>query len=107
MRFNKPCPDCGTLTLGTRCANCQRAYNQRRDNDPQRKAKKANLYGPRYRRLAPFIRATATVCHICGQGTRVDDPWEADHLHPELGDLSPLAPAHRSCNQQRGNKTIH
>lgn len=106
MRFNKPCTDCGKLTKQTRCEQCQKQYEQRREGDPTRRERKARLYGPNYRRLAPQVKANATLCHICQQGSKPDDPWEADHLYPELGDQSPLAPAHRSCNQKRGNKPI-
>ena len=49
----------------------------------------------------------AEICHLCGEGGRVGDPWEADHVNPELGSQSILLPAHRSCNRKRGNKPIN
>ena len=49
----------------------------------------------------------AEICHLCGEGGRVGDPWEADHANPELGQASILLPAHRSCNRKRGNKPIN
>lgn len=106
MRFNKPCLACGELSLDNYCPTCAKARKKQRDHDPIRVERKRRLYGPNYRRLAPIVKANATHCHICGEGYRPDDPWEADHLYPQQGDLSPLAPAHRTCNQQRGNKPL-
>jgi hypothetical protein len=107
VRFNKPCLACGTLSLNNYCEPCDKSRKKERDTDPIRVARKKELYGPRYRRLAKIVRDNATQCHICHEGYRVDDPWEADHLYPDLGDASPLAPAHRTCNQQRGNKPLN
>jgi len=106
MRFNKPCLGCGSLSLNNYCDVCAKAIERKRDSDPTRVARKRALYGPNYRRLAPTVKANATQCHICKEGYRPDDPWEADHLYPHLGDASPLASAHRSCNQRRGNKPL-
>ena len=106
MKFNKPCLGCGSLSLENYCTTCRKAIDRRRDADPVRREKKQTLYSNTYRKKAKIVRATATTCHLCGGGWRDDDPFEADHLQPELGDASPLAPAHRSCNQSRGNKPI-
>lgn len=106
MRFNKPCLNCGELGLNNYCDVCAKAIARRRDADPIRVARKKTLYGPNYRRLAPIVKANATQCHICGEGYKPGDPWEADHIDPTLGDNSPLAPAHRGCNQRRGNKPL-
>ena len=106
MRFNKPCLNCGRLSLNNYCDGCAKAREKQRDSDPIRVARKRELYGPRYRRLAKEVKANATQCHICKEGYKANDPWEADHLDPTLGDQSPLAPSHRSCNQARGNKPL-
>ena len=106
MRFNKPCLSCGELSLNNYCDVCAKAIQRRRDTDPIRVERKRALYGPNYRRLAKQVKDNATQCHICKQGFIDGDPWEADHLYPALGDASPLAPAHRSCNQARGNKPL-
>jgi len=72
---------------------------------PRRRQRKAQMYDTQYRKMAKFIRDTATHCHICGEGARINDPWEADHLVP--GDpSSQLAPAHRTCNRIRSNKPL-
>jgi hypothetical protein len=109
MPFNKPCLDCGKLSRGTRCDEHQAIINRQRnairDSKPERKARKKLLYTNDYRKRAAHIRATATHCHICQGGIRVGDPFEADHLYPS-DPTSPLAPAHRSCNQRRGNKPL-
>jgi hypothetical protein len=62
-------------------------------------------YSGDYKRRAKKVREQAVNCHICGDPARLNDPWEADHIIP--GDnTSPLLPAHRSCNQRRGNKPL-
>ena len=106
MRFNKPCLGCGALSLNNYCTTCRKAIERRRDANPDRQAKKRALYNSAYRKQAAIVRATATHCHLCGEGYKPGDPWEADHISPELGAASPLAPAHRSCNQRRGNKPL-
>jgi hypothetical protein len=62
-------------------------------------------YSGDYKARAKQVRDTAVLCHICKEGFRADDPWQADHLIPG-NPVSPLAPAHRSCNAKRGNKPI-
>ena len=96
----RPCIDCNTLThTGSRCRNCQQQLLQRITiNRPPRPH-----YAGDYKRRAKHIRETATHCHICGDGPRPNDPWQADHIiegDPE----SPLAPAHRSCNIRKSHE---
>jgi len=95
----KPCLTCGTPTTnGQRCPDCQHEHNTTRNN-------KRTHYKGNYRQRAQQVRNTATNCHICGEGPRYLDPFQADHLIP--GDPnSPLAPAHRTCNARRGNKPL-
>jgi len=105
----RPCLDCGTLTReGSRCPTHQAQRNRirNRHESPERKEKKAKLYNTAYQKHARAIRAGALLCHLCGGGARAGDPWEADHV--EAGNInSPLLPAHRSCNQRRGNKPLN
>jgi hypothetical protein len=62
-------------------------------------------YSGDYKRRAKAVREQAVNCHICGDPARTNDPWTADHII--AGDRnSPLAPAHRSCNERRGNKPL-
>jgi hypothetical protein len=103
VRFQKPCLDCGKLSLETRCEVHSKRVEQLRD--VRRAEKKKVLYNSRYRKEAAYVRATAIVCHICGDGARMSDPWQADHLDPGNPD-SPLAAAHRSCNAKRGDKPL-
>jgi hypothetical protein len=65
-------------------------------------------YSGAYRRLAKIVRDNAQACHICKEGYRPNDPFEADHLYPgtEVTSIAQLAPAHRSCNIARGNKPL-
>jgi hypothetical protein len=103
VRFQKPCLDCGKLSLETRCEVHSKRVEQLRD--VRRAEKKKVLYNSRYRKEAAYVRATAIVCHICGDGARMSDPWQADHLDAGNPD-SPLAAAHRSCNAKRGDKPL-
>jgi hypothetical protein len=105
-RFPKPCLDCGELTSGgNRCEVHQRRIDELAELRRATIKKTLNTYGGDYRRRAKQVRDFAVVCHICGEGARVGDLWQADHLIP--GDAnSPLAAAHASCNQRRGNKPL-
>lgn len=110
MGFNKPCLVCGVLSRGTRCpehqAELNRKKEQHRVETPERKAKKRLLYNnPQYQAARKQLLATATHCHICKKAFTPSDKIEADHLIPGHP-MSPLAPAHRLCNQRRGNKPL-
>ena len=104
-RFPKPCRVCGQLSLGNLCqphqADEDRLHNMKRDLIK----KQTGQYSGDYRKRAAQVRATATICHICGDGPRFNDPFEADHIEPGV-QASELKAAHRSCNGQRGNKPI-
>ena len=91
LRFPKPCIECGTLSLNSRCAT--------------HAITKATLYNKDYKRHAAWIRANATTCHLCGETARPNDPWTADHIDAS-DPASPLAAAHRSCNSRRGNQPL-
>jgi len=101
--MNRPCLDCGQLTPKTRCHACHRIKARRAEGG---KVTSPLHRDPVYRRVSRQLRAewTAnpfTICWICSEGGRVDDPWTADHV--VSGDpSSPLLPAHRSCNSRRG-----
>ena len=106
-RFPKPCLSCGQITSGANYCAFHQAARESFEQERQR-ARKAGrtLYrSADYQRRSKAIRESATVCHLCGEGARLNDPWTADHLI--AGDVaSPLAPAHRSCNSARGNKPL-
>jgi hypothetical protein len=109
--FNKPCLDCGQLSKKSRCPSCSTRHTQKKMEGvggAVYRGRKAHLYGGDYKQRAKHVRDTAIVCHICGEGARGGKAWawEADHLYPELGNNSPLAPAHRVCNQKRGRKPL-
>ena len=78
---------------------------------------------PRYakgsarRKLRGWLAAQDLPCHLCGRPIDYDlparDPWafEVDELVPvSLGgdpyDPGNVAPAHRICNQRRGNRSV-
>jgi hypothetical protein len=107
--MKQPCIDCGTPTVGTRC-ELHNTRHQRSVNRTAQIRRASNGRSPynrgTYRTQAAAVRATATTCHICGEGPRPNDPWQADHVIPisKGGEVGPLAAAHRSCNISRANK---
>jgi len=112
-KFPQPCLECGGLTSGkSRCDFHEREYLAKRNRsqgaratDTNRRARKSELYNYAYRQEAKKIKETATHCHICRQPFLEGDKIEADHLIAGLTG-SPLLPAHRKCNQSRGDKPI-
>ena len=105
-QFRRPCLTCGQLSQQSYCE--QHTPKRPRGPDSQRRrGKKGHLYGGTYAKRAKQVRMNAEICHICNKGPLGGDPWEADHLNPELGSQSILLPAHRSCNRKRGNKPIN
>jgi hypothetical protein len=78
---------------------------ERTSNTEQRRTRKHHFYGGDYRKRRAEVLANATHCHLCKQPLTLTDQIETDHL--VAGDPnSPLAPAHRVCNQRRGNKPL-
>lgn len=85
-----------------------------------------NANGNARRKLRARVKAMGLPCHICGRpidyGLPAGDPWsfEVDEIRPvsrwrEFGYPSPtacaldpdnVAPAHRICNERRGNATL-
>lgn len=108
--LRKPCIDCGTPTDGTRCPTHQEIWGRDKDarQTAQRKARGGRpQYAGTWARQSRAVRANATVCWLCGNGPRPDDPWQADHLYPAAmtgGAPGPALPAHRSCNVARSNR---
>lgn len=105
-RFYRPCLVCGRLGDGTRCTQHETDYRLKREaqrNTAERKERKRNLYNWEYQKQRQAILATATHCHICGKAFTETDRIEADHIIPS-DNQSELLPAHRLCNQRRGNK---
>jgi 5-methylcytosine-specific restriction endonuclease McrA len=110
--MKQPCLDCGNPTSGTRCPKCSGAHLRAR-NTKQTGLRKSKGGRPQYAggwaAYSKAIRATATVCHLCGEGPKADDPWQADHIIPAArgGGAGPAAAAHRSCNVGRANRERH
>lgn len=111
-KFQRPCLLCGALSYGTRCATHEQAYQSAREakrDTPERRERKRNLYNKDYRArrklLLEAVGAMGGVCHLCKKPFTATDRVEADHLVPSDPN-SELAPAHRLCNQRRGNKPL-
>lgn len=51
-------------------------------------------------------------CSVCALPVHPGQPWDVDHLQPTstapalILEPANLAPAHRVCNQARGNRTL-
>ena len=110
--MKNPCMDCGRPADGTRCPT--HATRHQRGKDRTQTLRRISEggrphYGGGWKRKAALVRATATVCHICGEGPKPNDPWQADHTIPAQwgAGAGPILPAHRSCNIGRGNRTRH
>ena len=106
-KFPKPCRICGVLSPEPLCephrAQAKAIHEARRS---QRKAT-TGQYGGDYARRARAVRENAIACHLCGEGKKENDPFEADHVIPaSSGDTGQLLPAHRSCNRRRSNKPL-
>jgi len=52
-------------------------------------------------RVRTMLTTTPEVCARCGEGPRVDDPWEGGHIRA-LGGGPELQREHRSCNRRHG-----
>jgi 5-methylcytosine-specific restriction endonuclease McrA len=107
-KFPKPCLDCGRLTTGgNRCVVHQQRVEDLHEAKRAQIKKATGQYSGDYRKRAAQVRATALVCHLCGDGFRLSDPWVADHVDASShGDIAELRAAHRSCNAKRGNKPL-
>jgi hypothetical protein len=106
MRFKRPCLDCGVLTTNkSRCDLHQKRVDDVLEARRAQRKKETGQYLGDYKARAKAVRDSAIICHLCGEGARRNDPWQADHLIP-ADPNSPLAPAHASCNRQRGNKPL-
>ncbi len=73
--------------------------------------------GSARRKLRAWLKDQGRPCHLCGRpidySLPAGDPWsfEVDELVPVSKGGSPInrsnvAPAHRICNQKRGNKPL-
>lgn len=104
-KFPKPCLECGKLTSGgNRCDYHQNLVEQLHEAKRALVKKNSGQYSGSYKRRAAEVRQTALICWICGEGPRVNDPWQADHVNPaESGDVAELKAAHGSCNRRRSN----
>ena len=70
------------------------------------------------RKVRAWLKAQGMPCHICGRAIDYSLPaghpmsFEVDEIVPVSRGGSPIdrsnvAPAHRICNQRRGNKPLH
>jgi 5-methylcytosine-specific restriction endonuclease McrA len=106
-KFPKPCLVCGKLSLERLCPLHLEAEKQ--EHEEIRRVAKAitSQYKGSYSKRAKAVRENAVICHLCGQGKKIEDPFEADHINPaENGNTAELLPAHRSCNRKRSNKPL-
>jgi RIO-like serine/threonine protein kinase len=100
-----PCLVCGVLSFQRLCETHEQEV--KKEHEARRQAIKAQTkqYSGTYTKRAKAVRESAILCHICKEGIRINDPFEADHINPaENGSNALLLAAHRSCNRRRSNK---
>lgn len=110
--FATPCLVCGVLTRGaSRCETHEAEAKLRRNNrkdSPARVAKKKTkynyIYKKRSKEIRDFVQLYGSVCYLCSTPIPPGSPVHVDHVYPELGEASPLAPTHKFCNESKGNK---
>ena len=102
MSFQRPCLDCGVLTMvGTRCQTHRAAAQSRwKENRP-------NPYlDPAWRKLSSQMRRKHPWCEVCGKTTDLT----VDHLDPLSKGGPLLAEEHRLrviCRPCHGRQTAH
>ena len=89
------------MALQSRCVTCTAQNNQQEER--QRPARNREHYAGDYAKRAKAVRDAATICWLCNEPAKPNDPWQADHYIP-ADPASPLLPAHRSCNIKRSNE---
>jgi 5-methylcytosine-specific restriction endonuclease McrA len=95
-----PCLDCGALTKGSRCSQCQTRRAAERGTTTERG------YGADHQRRAKAVIAAQRWCSICGHGGSADNSLTADHVTPVSrgGANGLLRTLCRTCNSRRGNR---
>ena len=102
MSFQRPCLDCGVLTMvGNRCqAHRAAAQSRWKENRP-------NPYlDPAWRKLSSQMRRKHPWCEVCGKTTDLT----VDHLDPLSKGGPLLAEEHRLrviCRPCHGRQTAH
>ena len=102
MSFQRPCLDCGALTMvGNRCQTHRAAAQSRwKENRP-------NPYlDPAWRKLSSQMRRKHPWCEVCGKTTDLT----VDHLDPLSKGGPLLAEEHRLrviCRPCHGRQTAH
>ena len=102
MSFQRPCLDCGVLTMvGNRCQTHRAAAQSRwKENRP-------NPYlDPAWRKLSSQMRRKHPWCEVCGKTTDLT----VDHLDPLSKGGPLLAEEHRLrviCRPCHGRQTSH
>ena len=102
MTFQRPCLDCGVLTMvGNRCQTHRAAAQSRwKENRP-------NPYlDPAWRKLSSQMRRKHPWCEVCGKTTDLT----VDHLDPLSKGGPLLAEEHRLrviCRPCHGRQTAH
>jgi len=102
VSFQRPCLDCGVLTMvGNRCQTHRAAAQSRwKENRP-------NPYlDPAWRKLSSQMRRKHPWCEVCGKTTDLT----VDHLDPLSKGGPLLAEEHRLrviCRPCHGRQTVH
>ncbi len=95
------------MTILRTCTVCARIVHDPPGGNRCPQHPKPPKRGRGYFNNARHVRATATVCHLCGKPfTDPNDPPVADHVIPRArggsDEVDNLRAAHKSCNGRRG-----
>lgn len=94
----KACLDCGDLTAGSRCPDCNSIRNKTRDL--YRGSTAARGYGPAHQELrkrwAPAVALGEVICARCGIYILPGTPWDLGHSEDRT---TYNGPEHAKCNR--------
>lgn len=111
------CLACGrstTETIGGFCRQCAVDFKAAK---PKRKKQTRYANGSARRKVRAWLKDQGRPCHLCGGAIDYSLPaghpmsFEVDEIVPVSKGGSPIdpsnvAPAHRICNERRGNKSL-
>ncbi len=102
--MNRPCLDCGTPSLKTRCSDCTSAQEAQR---PSRRIR--GRYDTKHNRLRTVVLRAQPWCSICRTPDTPANPLQADHIVPHnRGGKNVRANYQtlcRSCNASKRDRT--
>ena len=111
------CLACGRSTTETSGGFCRQCAVDFKAAKPKRKKQGRYANGSARRKVRAWLKDQSRPCHLCGGAIDYSLPsghpmsFEVDEIVPVSKGGSPIdpsnvAPAHRICNERRGNKDL-